>query len=131
MGKFERFDTVTDAIITEVAGKLHAIGSLVAVEAQILITTGSVSGKHHVPSKPGDPPHNDAGDLANGIIVHQAAPLEVQVVSTAAHSVPLEWGTSKMAARPFMRVARDRTAKEAQQMAAKAINHALRKHFRK
>lgn len=131
MGKFERIDTVTDTIITEVASGMFAIGSLVATEAQLLITAGSVSGKGHVPSKPGEPPNNDMGDLANGIEVHQVSPLKVQVVSTAAHSIPLEWGTSRMEARPFMRPARDMTAREAQQMAAKAINRALRKHFRR
>lgn len=131
MGKFEKFDTATDAIIREVASSMYAIGSLVATEAQISITTGSVSGKGHVPSAPGEPPMNDTGVLANNIEVHQVAPLNVQVVSAAPYSVPLEFGTSRMAARPFMRPARDRTAKEAQQMAAKAINRALRKHFRR
>ncbi|KQN19437.1 hypothetical protein ASE86_13275 [Sphingomonas sp. Leaf33] len=131
MGKFERFDTVTDTIISEVASGMFAIGSMIAVEAQISITAGSVSGKNHVPSKPGEAPNNDDGDLANGIEVRQPSPLTVQVVSTAAHSIPLEYGTSRMAERPFMRPARDRKAREAQQLTAKAINRALRKHFRR
>ncbi len=131
MGKVERFDTVTDTIVTEVASAMFAIGSLVATEAQISITTGSVSGKNHVPSKPGEAPNNDDGDLANGIIVVQTAPLRVEVQSTAAHAIPLEWGTSRMAERPYLRPARDKSAREAQNMAAKAINRALRKHFRR
>lgn len=131
MGVLEKIGTLDDAIITEVASGMFAIGSLVATEAQILITAGSVSGKNHVPSKPGEPPMNDTGVLANNIEVHQIAPLRAQVVSAAPYAAALEYGTSRIAERPYMRPARDRTAREAQQMAAKAINRALRKHFRR
>lgn len=86
---------------------LFAGGEAIQVEAQNSITRGSVSGKNHVPSAPGEPPNNDTGVLANNIETVQVEPLRVQVSSNAPYSAALEWGTSKMEARPFMRPARD------------------------
>lgn len=71
-------------------------------EAQHLITEGSVSGKKHVPSLPGEPPNNDTGVLKSHIEAVQTAPLRAEVSSNAPYAVPLEAGTSKMAARPYM-----------------------------
>lgn len=130
MTRFKPFDRVSDAIITEIAGTMFALGDLVAVEAQISITAGSVSGKGHVPSVAPDPPNNDTGRLAGGIEVQQVAPLRVRVVSTIPYSIPLETGTSKMEARPFLGPARDSKRKDIQQHAARAVNRALRKFAR-
>lgn len=89
--------------MVELVGQaLVAGGELIQTYAQGEITRGAVSGKFHVPSKPGEFPKNDEGILAAGIEVHQIAPLRVQVSSNAPHAVPLEAGTSKMAARPHM-----------------------------
>ena len=54
------------------------------------------------PSAPGEPPHVDTGTLRKSIFseVHGD---EIIVGSTAKHSVYLEVGTSRMAARPFMK----------------------------
>jgi hypothetical protein len=71
-------------------------------EAQHLITEGSVSGKNHAPSLPGEPPNNDTGVLKSNIEAVQTAPLRAEVSSNAPYAVPLEAGTSKMAARPYM-----------------------------
>lgn len=71
-------------------------------EAQHLITEGSVSGKNHVPSLPGEPPNNDTGVLKSHIEAVQTAPLRAEASSNAPYAVPLEAGSSKMAARPYM-----------------------------
>ena len=85
---------------------VYAIADNVKVDAQISITNGSVSGKGHVPSAPGQPPNNDTGLLADGILVqHQIGSLEARVVSTTPYAADLELGTSKMAERPYMRPA--------------------------
>lgn len=81
---------------------LFAGGEEIKAHAQHLITENAVSGKGHVPSKPGEPPNEDTGGLRNGIRAEQPAPLRVLVTSNAKHAVPLERGTSKMAARPYM-----------------------------
>lgn len=58
----------------------------------------------HVASQPGYPPNIDSGKLLNAIAVRKPRSLQ-RIVHTgdAEHAAPLEFGTSKMAARPFMR----------------------------
>jgi HK97 gp10 family phage protein len=81
---------------------LFAAGQAIQIEAQISITEGAVSGKNHVPSRPGEPPNQDTGVLANNIETVQTGPLTVEVSSNAPYAAALEYGTSKMAARPYM-----------------------------
>lgn len=61
----------------------------------------------HQASAPGQPPANDTGFLANNIKaeVNQTEPMTVELRSLAPYSVHLEYGTTKMAARPFLRPA--------------------------
>lgn len=105
----------------EVGKALFVAGNRIQVEAQISITTGAVSGKNHAPSRPGEPPNQDTGVLANNIETVQVEPLLVEVSSNAPYSAPLEFGSSRMAARPFMGPARDRKRKEVEQLIAKAV----------
>lgn len=100
----------TGANGTRNVGKaLFAAGEFLTTEAQRSISEGAVSGKGHVPSRPGEPPNQDTGVLANNIEVVQISPAKVEVSSNAPYSAPLEFGTSKMAARPFMGPAAERT----------------------
>lgn len=101
-------------------------GERVQVEAQISITTGSVSGKAHIPSAPGQPPNQDTGVLAGNIETTQPSPLVVEVSSNAPYSSALEFGTSRMAARPFMAPARDRVRPAAVALVERAINSLTR-----
>lgn len=89
----------------QLAVAVEAIADKVQSDAQISITNGSVSGKAHVASKPGEPPNNNLGTLANGIIVQPVNDLTRDVVSTAPYAAALELGTSKMAERPYLRPA--------------------------
>lgn len=104
----------------------HA-GEMIQTDAQISITAGAVSGRNHVPSRPGEPPNNDTGVLAGNIETNQIAPLIVEVSSNAPYAADLELGTSKMEARPYMRPARDRNKKAAQQLVAQAVDRVVRK----
>lgn len=106
---------------------LFAAGEMIAVEAQISITTGAVSGKNHVPSKPGEPPNQDTGVLANNIETVQKQPLVVEVSSNAPYSAALEFGTSRMAARPFMRPALAKKRKEAEQLVMQAVKAVVKR----
>jgi HK97 gp10 family phage protein len=99
----------------------------IQAEAQISITQGSVSGKNHVPSLPGEPPNNDTGILKSNIEAVQTAPLRSEVSSNAPYAVPLEAGTSKMAARPYMGPATRRKKKEIVEKVVEAINHNTRR----
>lgn len=105
---------------------LFSGGELIQTEAQLSITRGAVSGKGHVPSAPGQAPNQDTGVLASNIETVQTGPLKVQVSSNAPYSAPLEFGTSKMAARPFMVPARDKMRPEVQKLVQKALNRAVR-----
>lgn len=113
-------------IIAEVTPALQAAGDKVAAYAAHSITQGSVSGKNHVPSAPGTAPNEDTAHLRSQISVTQPEPLRVQVRSDAKYSVPLEFGTSKMAARPFMRPAAEANRKVAQKLVSAAVKSALK-----
>lgn len=103
----DRLKRMAKQTAKEVVRALYLIGQQVELTAEKSITEGSVSGKGHVPSLPGQPPSNDTGVLANNIettVVAQNPPT-VHVTSHAPYSAFLEFGTSKMAERPFMRPA--------------------------
>lgn len=112
-----------------VRGALYVGGGILQSEAQGLITEGSVSGKNHVPSNPGEPPMNDTGMLMRGIIVEQAKddPFAVDVKATAPYSAALEFGTSKMAERPFMRPAAKATKDKIARLVSTAVSRQMEK----
>lgn len=116
-----------EQMVRDVGKALFAAGEMIQVEAQISITTGAVSGKKHVASAPGEAPNNDTGILAANIETVQIAPLLVEVSSNAAHAAPLEFSTSKMAARPYMGPARDAKRKEVTQLVRQAVDRAVKR----
>jgi HK97 gp10 family phage protein len=104
---------------------LFVAGNMVQVEAQQSITRGSVSGRGHVPSRPGEAPNNDTGVLANNIETVLKEPLLCEVSSNAPYSKALELGTSKMAARPFMGPALRAKQDDINKLMVKAVKKAL------
>lgn len=67
-------------------------------------------GKPHTPSKPGQPPRVDTGRLRASITheVHEGfLTVTARVGTNVKYAIFLEFGTSKMAARPFLRPALD------------------------
>lgn len=113
--------------IREVSQALFAGGELVAVEAQISITSGAVSGANHQPSSPGEPPNNDTGVLANNIETVQINRLKVEVSSNAPYSQALEFGTSKIAARPFMAPAANAKRRDVERLVDRAVKRGVRR----
>lgn len=93
------------AQIDRIGNALYKGGQVIQTEAQRLITAGSVSGKGHVASKPGEPPNADSRTLDRNIEAVREGPLRVTVSSNAPYAAALELGTSKMAARPYMKPA--------------------------
>ncbi|MBO9710570.1 MAG: hypothetical protein J7521_20405 [Caulobacter sp.] len=110
-----------EEMVREVGKALYVAGNMIEVEAEISITTGSVSGKGHVPSKPGQPPNRDTGMLDGNIETVLVEPLKVEISSNAPYSAALEFGTSKMAARPFMRPAAQKKKAEAVELVRRAV----------
>lgn len=88
--------------VTRIGQAVFVAAVEVQAEARRLISEGSVSGKEHVPSEPGEPPNFDTGHLSGNIEAVRTGPLTAIVESRASYAVPLEVGTDKMAARPYM-----------------------------
>lgn len=105
---------------------LFEAGQRVQVDAQTSITEGAVSGAGHIPSKPGEPPNNDTGVLANNIETLETGPLHVTVSSNAPYAAALEFGTSKMAPRPYMGPALQKNKDRIAKRVAAAVNQANR-----
>lgn len=106
---------VAGAVVFEGADTIRA-------EAFRLVSAGSVSGKNHVPSKPGEPPNRDTGTLQAGFETRQTGPTSAEFSSNAPYARALEFGTSKMAARPHIRTARDSKEKQIRQRMIDQMN---------
>ena len=88
-------------------------------------TRGTVK---HVASKPGSPPNQDRGTLTRNIRVTLNDDLTADISSNAPYSAALEFGTSNMAARPFMTPAvegqREKHKERLQKAIMRAASHA-------
>ena len=93
---------------------------LIRGEAIKSIQTGAKSGvmyqmynprREHRASAPGQAPASDTGNLVSKIIVKQKSQDVTSVESNANYSAFLEYGTSKMEARPFMLPAFEKSKK--------------------
>lgn len=113
--------------VREVGASLYAAGQMIEIEAEISITAGSVSGKNHVPSLPGQPPNRDTGVLDGNIETAQVAPLKVEVSSNAPYAAALEVGTSKMLPRPYMGPAAAKKREEATRLVRDAVSRIVRR----
>ena len=74
-------------------------------------------GKTRMSSKPGEPPSTEAGNTLDKSIIstrisrRNENPAKAAFGSTAPYAAHLEYGTSKMEPRPFMRPAREHVAR--------------------
>jgi len=96
----------------EAGRAVFVAADIVKAEAQHLVSQGSTSGQNHVPSRPGEPPNTDTGQLQRGILSRRTGELSAEVMSSAPYSAALEYGTSRMAERPFMRPALNKSRRK-------------------
>ncbi len=90
----------------------------------VIVTRG---GKPHQRSAPGEPPKTDTGRLVGSIFAEVAGDgLTGQVGTDVAHGEFLEFGTQKMAARPWLFPAFDRLKPKIKKRIADATREALR-----
>ena len=115
-------------VIRAAEAVLRVGGEMIQAEAQVSINRAKhgklVKGqkrKEYTASAPGEAPAYDTEDLRNGIGTYKTGTLVVEVQSRDRKSEWLEFGTSKMAARPFMRPARDKSEPKIQRLFAKEI----------
>lgn len=105
---------------------LYAAGQLIEIESERSITANSISGPGHIPSAPGQPPNADTRLLDTSIHTVVVGPDRVNVESTAPYAAALEFGTSRMAERPYMRPAVNAKRKEANQLIAEAVRRSTK-----
>lgn len=86
--------------------------------------TGNMYGNHQA-SAPGDMPAMDTGNLANSIMVEFEEPTIAVVYTNVDYSAHLEFGTMRMAPRPFMTPAAEAVRPEFEAEAAR-IRSSLR-----
>lgn len=120
-----RLRSMGPEIVRKVGAALFAGGQAIQDEAQILLTTGAVTGKGHVASLPGEPPNQNWGTLGGHIETVQVEDLKVTVSSNAPYAAALEYGTSKMAERPYMRPAVEAKRKEVTALVRAAVDSAI------
>lgn len=68
--------------------------------------SGQLYGRHRA-SAPGEPPAIDTGALTNSVQVVMENDLTAYIFTNQAYAPPLEFGSRRMAARPFMLPAAD------------------------
>lgn len=105
---------------------IYTLADMHATEAAISITTGAVSGKNHVASKPGEPPNADTHFLDRSIHVEKTGPLTANSVADAPYAARLEFGDDEIAERPFMRPAATKIKKAVDKLAKEGIRRVNR-----
>lgn len=119
----------TDAV--KVAGRVVFVGAdMVRAEAFRGVSSGSISGRNHVASAPGEYPNRDTGGLQNGFKTEQTGPLSAEFRSETEYSEALEFGTSKMEARPHVRPARDAVKPKIERLFAQEIGKLIQRSGR-
>lgn len=113
-------------MVRRVGSALYAGGQIIETEAELSIMAGAVSGKGHIASLPGEAPNNDTTTLVNNIETVLVAPLKVEVSSNAPYAAALEFGTSRMGERPYMRPAVAKKRREATRLVRSAVDHVIR-----
>jgi HK97 gp10 family phage protein len=88
-------------------------------------------GKTHIASKPGEAPNIDTGILLKSIIADISPNIFTGIMGVRnrealKYALYLEFGTSKMAARPFLKPSFNKHKKEAKEKILNAIKQALR-----
>lgn len=100
-----------ERIIRNTPGRLEEVKDAVAAEIQgdIVMSFGTGpagrsykrGGVTHVASSPGSPPNVDTGALRASIRAKSLGPTSAEVVAGTEYAQWLEYGTTRMAARPF------------------------------
>lgn len=90
--------------------------------------TGRVSiigGKTHVASAPGEPPAVDTGNLKNSLRVIEVTDDYASFGSSADYAAELEYGLSRIAARPYMRPGAQNSIEEIERVMTAVADEAL------
>ena len=85
-------------------------------------------GRTHQASAPGEPPANDTGRLASSLRAEVSTEaLTASLIAGTTYAIHLEYGTTKMAARPFMRPAAEKVAPKGVELIRAQLDKVMRK----
>lgn len=112
-------------MVREVGKAIYAAADYLSVEAALSITEGAVSGKNHVPSISPNPPNADTHVLDRSIRTEKTGRLTAVSSASAPYAAGLEFGTSKVAERPFMRPAAAKTREQARKLVRAAVKRVV------
>ena len=96
---FNRFDLIAAELPEMAAAVTLRTAYAIQADAQTSMKGG---GTPHEPSAPGEPPHVDTGFLKSSILAGRMGATNAEVSVGAEYGIFLEYGTTKMAARPFL-----------------------------
>ena len=106
---FKNIEALKSKAEAETARAVRATAQAIRNNAIISVKSHQSSGNTykrgnvtHTASKPGSPPNQDRGTLTRNIRVTMNDDLTADISSNAPYSEALEFGTSNIAARPFM-----------------------------
>lgn len=122
----QRLKALPRATRREVGAAIFVGAGLIQTEARRSIIANSIQGAGHIPSLPGEPPNRDTGQLDQNIITAKTGEMSAEVSSNAPYSASLEFGTSKMAERPYMRPATKKERPKVVELVRKAVSRAIR-----
>jgi HK97 gp10 family phage protein len=96
---------------------------VIASEARRLVDDGGIPSPNHIVSSPGEPPNTDSGNLSSNIgAVNLPDQGKAAAVSNADYGLYLEFGTSNMYERPYMRPATANKRQHVVTLARNAVN---------
>lgn len=122
----DRLKKLTSKRVIQIAGAIAYEGAdMIRAEAFRLVSAGSISGKGHVPSRPGEPPNRDSGVLQANMETVQTGALSAEFRAKA-YARALEFGTSNIDQRPFVRPARDKKLPEIRKRYVEQMNKLLK-----
>lgn len=129
-----QFANMAPQLDKELSKALFSIAKKIESDAKLSIQNGRKTGRMykrrtimHRASAPGEAPASDTGRLVNSINGKLKGRLTAVIEATAAYARHLEYGTRKMAARPYMRPAWEKNKQWSVDRIRKAVNIALKK----
>lgn len=120
--EFDKIPDVIAGLIRSQTELVTKVGSDIEATAKDSMVGG---GEPHVPSLPGDPPHVDTGNLKNSIRFAMVDDANGEVAVGAEYGAHLEYGTARMAARPYMTPAVDDVAGKLADIGVAVVKKAL------
>lgn len=124
----ERLKRIGPGAIAAVGAAIFAGADIIRAEAAHSITEGSVSGRDHVPSLPGESPNADTRQLDTSIVTAKTGEMSAEVSANTPYAAALEFGRADgtIAERPYMRPATKKKRSEVVELVRRAINKASR-----